>query len=259
MRRRLIIPSIALAVVVGLGLVEWPASSQQRLPATNRKPACGCYVCGLLLAVEFPNKDPQCYGILATDACPQELSRLPAETRRTFCQQVKAKSKNKSLDECLSLRSACEDPTPAPRTSTNEVPVAPRVSPDEAAIRENVKQMESGWNAKSGPSFTKPFATDADYVIINGMHIRGHAEIEKGHQQIFDTIYKDTTVTLIIKQIRFLRPDVALVHVSGHRESPQAELRADATMVMVMTKNDGSWKIASFQNTPVSGPPPSSK
>jgi uncharacterized protein (TIGR02246 family) len=130
---------------------------------------------------------------------------------------------------------------------------------DEAAIRENVQQMESGWNAKSGASYAKPFAEDADFVIINGVHIRGHAAIEKNHQQIFDTIYKNTTVSLTVKQIRFLRPDVAVVHVSGHRDAPEAEheLVTDATMVMVMTKEGGQWKIASFQNTKVTGPPPS--
>ena len=251
MKRRSIVPSIALAVVVGLGFAGQLSSGQQRFPESNRKPACGCYVCGLLLAVEFPNKDPKCYGILAADACPQELSLLPAETRAAYCQQIKAKSKGKSLEACQSLRNACE---------TAEVPIAARtMTPDEAAIRENVKQMEAGWNAKSGASFAKPFAADADYVVINGMHITGYDAIEKNHQQIFDTIYKNTTVTLTVKQIKFLRPDVALVHVSGHRDSPQSELIADAIIVMVMTKNDAGWKIASFQNTKVSGPPASSK
>ena len=253
MNGRLIFPSIVLAVVMGLGFSSQSSSGQQQ-PQTNRKPACGCYVCGRLLAVEFPNKDPQCYGILAEDACPQELSRLPAESRIAFCQQVTAKSKDKSLDTCPALKKACEDPALlVPQNPANLAPLSPR-SPDEVAIHENVKQMETGWNTKSGASFAKPFAADADYVIINGMYIRGYNAIEKAHQQIFDTIYKDTTLTLNVKQIRFLRPDVALVHVSGHRNSPQPHLKAEATLVMVMTKNDGSWKIASFQNTPVSSP-----
>lgn len=258
MNRRLIIPSIVLAIVMGLGFSSQPGSGQQ-LPQTNRKPACGCYVCGRLLAVEFPNKDPQCYGILAEDACPQELSRLPAESRIAFCQQVTAKSKDKSLDTCPALKKACEDPAlVAQGNPASLAPVAPR-SPNEVAIQENVKQLETGWNTKSGSAFAKPFAAEADYVIINGLHIRGYDAIEKAHQQIFDTIYKDTTITLNVKQIRFLRPDVALVHVSGQRNSSQPHLKTEATLVMVMTKNDGSWKIASFQNTQVSGPPSGNK
>ena len=253
MNRRLIFPSIVLAMFVALGLNQ-PTLGQQQ-PPTNRKPACGCYVCGLLLAVEFPNKDPQCYGILAEDACPEQLAQLPADTRAAFCQQLKAKSKDKSLSTCPALQKACEV---TPGTPSNQAFVAPQ-SPDEVEIQANVKQLESGWNTKSGAAFAKPFASDADYVIINGIHVRGYDAIEKGHQQIFDSIYKDTTVTLVVKQIRFLRPDVALVHVSGQRDSPQPHLRAYATMVMVMVKNDGKWKIASFQNTVLATPAPASK
>ena len=121
---------------------------------------------------------------------------------------------------------------------------------DEAAIRENVKQLETGWNTKSGVTFAKPFAEDADYVVINGMYIKGRAAIEKGHQQIFDTIYKGTTLTLEVKQVRFLRSDVAVVHVSGHRDGPGKESHA-GMLTLVMTKEKQGWTIAAFQNTAV--------
>ena len=38
------------------------------------------------------------------------------------------------------------------------------------------------------------FAEDADYVIINGMRIKGREAIDSGHQQIFDTIYKGSVL-----------------------------------------------------------------
>ena len=124
-------------------------------------------------------------------------------------------------------------------------------SADEAGIRENVKQIETGWNTKSGALFATPFAEDADYVVINGMYIKGRSVIETGHQQIFDTIYKETTVTLTIKQIRFLRPDVAVAHVNGHRTGPTKDLEQDAMLTLVMTKEKEGWTIAAFQNTAV--------
>jgi uncharacterized protein (TIGR02246 family) len=122
---------------------------------------------------------------------------------------------------------------------------------DEAAIRESVKQLESGWNTKSGALFAKPFAEDADYVVINGMYIKGRKAIEMGHQQIFDTIYKDTMVKLEVKQIRFLRPEVAVAHVNGHRDGPTKDLTADAFLTLVLTKEKQGWTIAAFQNTQV--------
>lgn len=126
-----------------------------------------------------------------------------------------------------------------------------QIGADEAAIRENVKQLEMGWNTKSGAVFAKPFAEDADYVVINGMYIKGRSVIEKAHQQIFDTIYKDTSVTLAVKQVRFLRPDVAVVHASGERTGPSKDLQQKAMLTLVMTKENQRWTIAAFQNTAV--------
>jgi uncharacterized protein (TIGR02246 family) len=125
----------------------------------------------------------------------------------------------------------------------------PDESADEAAIRQNVKYLEDGWNTKSGALFAKPFAEDADYVVINGNYIKGRAVIESQHDRIFSTIFKDSTLKLEVKQIRFLRPDVAVAHVSGHRDSPNKELVQDAMITVVMTKEKQGWTIAAFQNT----------
>ncbi len=124
---------------------------------------------------------------------------------------------------------------------------------DEATIRENVRQMEAGWNAKSGAQFAKPFAADADYVVINGMYIKGREAIARAHQGIFDTFYKESTLSLSVKQVRMLRPDVAVVHVTGTNKVPRgAETQvSEAILTLVMTKESGGWKIAAFQNTEV--------
>ena len=122
---------------------------------------------------------------------------------------------------------------------------------DEAAIRDNVKQLESAWNTKSGVAYAKPFAEDADFVVINGTYIKGRDVIATSHQRIFDTIFKDTTLSLTVKQVRFLRPDVAIVHVSGRRDGPTKELVQDAFMTYVMTKEGKVWTISAFQNTAV--------
>jgi len=128
---------------------------------------------------------------------------------------------------------------------------------DEAALREKVRQLEDGWNTKSGALFAKPFAADADYVVINGMHMRGREAIEQSHQHIFDTIYKNSTLSLSVKQVRFLRPDVAVVHVLGHNKTRHGEetRETDAIVTLVLTKEKGDWKIVAFQNTLIAEPP----
>ncbi len=128
-----------------------------------------------------------------------------------------------------------------------------KMSKDEAAIRANVEQMAKGWNMKSGAEFAKPFAEDADYVVVNGAHIKGRAANAAGHQQIFDTIYKDSRNAGTIKQIRFVRPDVAVVHVEWNLSFKVngEEQKGHALSTMIMTKEKGKWSIAAFQNTAI--------
>lgn len=123
---------------------------------------------------------------------------------------------------------------------------------DEKAIRANLEQMIKGWNMKSGAEFAKPFAEDSDYVVVNGMHLKGRVANAAGHQHIFDTFYKDTDVAGTVEQIRFLRPDVAVVHALAER-FPKADKSktVKSRLTMVMVKNNGKWEIAAFQNTQI--------
>jgi uncharacterized protein (TIGR02246 family) len=126
---------------------------------------------------------------------------------------------------------------------------------DEKAIRANVEQIVKGWNMKSGAEFAKPFAEDSDYVVVNGMLIKGRAANAAGHQQIFDTIYKDTDIAATVEQIRLLRSDVAVIHVLAER-FPKADKSqiTKGRLTLVMVKNNDKWEIAAFQNTQIQMP-----
>jgi uncharacterized protein (TIGR02246 family) len=126
-------------------------------------------------------------------------------------------------------------------------------SADENAVRQIVQQLQDGWNAHDGKAFAAPFATDADYVIVNGMKIKGREEIEKGHTGIFTTIYKDSHNVATFKGVRFLRPDVAVAHVEWNLEFTMGgeKRKAQAMNTLVLTKDGGKWSIAAFHNTPI--------
>ena len=126
-------------------------------------------------------------------------------------------------------------------------------SADETAIRRVVQGVQDAWNAHDGKAFAAQFAPDADYVVVNGMYIKGREEIERGHVQIFTTIYKDSRNVATIKSIRPLRPDVAVVHVEWNLEFKVNDqpMKARGMNTMIMTGEGGKWSIAAFQNTPV--------
>ncbi|HWN10449.1 MAG TPA: SgcJ/EcaC family oxidoreductase [Pyrinomonadaceae bacterium] len=129
-------------------------------------------------------------------------------------------------------------------------------SSDESAIRAVVQHVQDGWNAHDAKAFSAPFAVDADYVVINGMKAKGRDEIEKGHAGIFATIYKDSKNAGTVKSVRFIRPDVAIVHIQWDLEYQMGgEARKGQAMnTMVMTKDAGKWSIAAFQNTSMDQP-----
>jgi uncharacterized protein (TIGR02246 family) len=132
-------------------------------------------------------------------------------------------------------------------------------SSDELAIRALTKSLAEGWNKGSGAAFAAQFAEDADYVVVNGNYLKGRQQIASGHQQIFDTFYKGTRLWIEIKSVRFLKPDVALMHSVSRVLKPgesETAVRPAALQSFVITKHGGVWLIDSFHNTPL--PEPSS-
>ncbi len=126
-------------------------------------------------------------------------------------------------------------------------------SEDEAAIRANVEQMAKGWNMKSAAEFAKPFAEDSDYVVNNGFHVKGIVANVKEIQFVFETREKHSVVSYTVEQIRFLRPDVAVVHALTARKMVQGDSTQEGKgrITMVMTKNKDKWEIVAYQNTPI--------
>lgn len=127
------------------------------------------------------------------------------------------------------------------------------VPSDETAVRQIVQQLESGWNAHDGTAFAAPFSPDADYVVVDGMYVKGREAIEKGHQAIFTTVYKDSTNRATVKRVRFLRADIAIVHVEWNLvvRFGDKEEKGRAMNTMFMSKENGKWSIAAFHNTPI--------
>jgi uncharacterized protein (TIGR02246 family) len=138
-------------------------------------------------------------------------------------------------------RMTLQEETTVTNTSTAEALV----------LREVVAAVEAGWNAGDGDSFAAPFAEDADYVIADGRYINGRQAIAQGHQQIFETIYRNTHNVGTVQHIRFLGDDIAVVHVEWQLTFQLNAAVRKSMCTMVMTKSNDAWSITSFQNTPV--------
>jgi uncharacterized protein (TIGR02246 family) len=128
----------------------------------------------------------------------------------------------------------------------------PSPSPDEAAVRALYQQLMEAWNTGSGEAYAAPFADDGDLIGFDGTHFKGRHEIAPFHQRLFDTHLKGTRLVGQITSVRFLRPDVALMHAVGGtvmrgKSAPAPE--RDSIQTLVATKCGGEWRLAAFHNT----------
>jgi uncharacterized protein (TIGR02246 family) len=127
-------------------------------------------------------------------------------------------------------------------------------SDDEAAVRALYTQAMEVWNTGSGESFAAPFAQNGHLVAFDGTHFKSRDEIVAFPQPLFDTWLKGTRLVAAVESVRFLSPDVALMHVLGgtvRREKTQPAPERDSIQTLVALKRDGAWSLAALQNTRV--------
>lgn len=125
-------------------------------------------------------------------------------------------------------------------------------SEDEAAVRVLYTQLMDGWNKDSGEDFSAPFAEDGHLVAFDGTHFKSRDEIVSFHQPLFDKWLKGTRLVGEVESVRFLSPDVALMHALGGtvmRGKSQPSPERDSIQTLVAIKCDGEWRLAAFQNT----------
>lgn len=128
---------------------------------------------------------------------------------------------------------------------------------DEQAIHGIVKQLEAAWNSSDSKGFAAPFLEDATFIQIFGGQLDGRPAVEASHRNIFDTIYKGSHAEFLVRSVRFLRADVAIVYTRAHVKFFEAgEPRTlDARPTLIMVKEQRQWQIAAFQNTRISEMP----
>ena len=125
---------------------------------------------------------------------------------------------------------------------------------DEAAVRGLYQQLMDGWNRGSGADFAAAFAADGDLVAFDGTHFEGREEIAPFHQELFDKWMKGSRLVGRVKDVRFLSPDVALMHAVGGtvmRGKSEPSPERDSIQTLVAIRQDGEWRLAAFQNTQV--------
>jgi uncharacterized protein (TIGR02246 family) len=124
-------------------------------------------------------------------------------------------------------------------------------SADEAAIWALFEELLDAWGRGDGLAYAALFTADADYLAFDGSHTKGQQAIASAHQQLFDTWLKGTRLVGQIDSLRFLAPDVALVHATGgtlFSGQPASRARRPSIQTLVAVKRAGQWRFTAFHN-----------
>jgi uncharacterized protein (TIGR02246 family) len=128
----------------------------------------------------------------------------------------------------------------------------PQTRSDDAAIRAILNELIDGWKSANGRAVAATFTEDGDLVAGDGTHKKGRVEIAQYMQMVFEKVFVGGRVSIEINSMRPLTNSVVLVHakggilMAGERSVPPDRL---GLQTFVVTKQNGRWLIASFQNT----------
>ncbi len=112
------------------------------------------------------------------------------------------------------------------------------------------RALEDAWNAADGEAYGAPFSPDADFVTIRGEHHSGPA-IAKGHQAIFDSIYRGSSVRYAVRDAREVGGNVVVAHIDAQLHVPSGPLAGDnaAVATMVLADEGDGHRIVAYHNT----------
>ena len=112
---------------------------------------------------------------------------------------------------------------------------------DEATIKTVLARFYEGWNAHNVDKMVSVYAEDVDHINVYAKWSQGKVAIREAIRSFHSGRGRNDHKTYTIEKIRFLKPDVAVIHV-----------RSLSTVgnigTYVMTKATGEWLVVTFTN-----------
>src|SRR5687767_59866 len=146
------------------------------------------------------------------------------------------------------LRVGAQSASPAARTA------------DEQAIRAILDNQIAGWNAGNAVMHGRDLTEDVTYTNLRGESRSGAKAFIEQHAAIFRTIFRGTTASQDIEELRFPTDDVAIVRVltsiTGLAQMPpgaaaDAKGRLRTKLLQVLVRRGGQWKVVAYHNVDV--------
>jgi uncharacterized protein (TIGR02246 family) len=139
--------------------------------------------------------------------------------------------------------------------ATIKIDGAAHTADDVAAIQKVVADaVDNGWGKFDVPAAMAEYTPGVYWINAYGIEKEGREELEKFLTRIFAApgLRHRKQLPLVFKSIRFIRPDIALVHTL---QNTTDQLKADGTpegdrkshVFRIMLKQDGQWRTDTFE------------
>ena len=105
-------------------------------------------------------------------------------------------------------------------------------------LMELFERVCAAWTAGDAIAYGDCFTGDSDYVSYDGTHARGRTAMVDNHDRLFRGVLDGSALVGEVESVRFVRPDVAIMHATGSvlmpwrfPDSPPARLSRTMTRI----------------------------
>ncbi len=133
--------------------------------------------------------------------------------------------------------------------------IAPGQTNDDLAVINKIEtDWQEAWNKHDVKALSALTSVDVDFIVASGNWLQGRPELEEYFTRMHERTFKGSVWAISEVKIKFLKPDVAMVHVrwrmTGRRD---IAARRQRTMSGITTrielKKGGNWLIRESQDT----------
>jgi uncharacterized protein (TIGR02246 family) len=124
---------------------------------------------------------------------------------------------------------------------------------DSQDIQILLDNLAKAWNVHDAKAFSMGFSEDADFTNVVGMSAHGRDSIEKFHEKPFATWFKNSSLKITEKKIRYITGDITEVDVWWEMTGAQAPSGKDIPLRkglinLVITRSGDKWLILIMHN-----------
>lgn len=124
---------------------------------------------------------------------------------------------------------------------------------DQKEIKALVQMLKDGLVKRTPTLMGEALSEDVVFISPAGHYLKTKEAVVAYHEEALKMIPVGYDFSVKVTDIQFIRPDVAIAHLTGLDKTPKGEVASEEGGITVIRKN-GSWKIVHFGVTPIAPP-----